>query len=105
MFITVCILIWGTKSKKRGSGNNRVYRNLNNTEKDQNGLDEGTTSLGSKGIDKVASDIKTDLDSLYDGINVQMSDLGGGTEPKKSGTGSNNKTVHQYNKTSLRPSQ
>ena len=37
---------------------------VNNTEKDQkdeNNLEEGTTSVGSKGSDKVASDIKTDI--------------------------------------------
>ena len=33
----------------------------NNTEKDQNDLDEGTTSIGTKGSDKVVSDIKTYL--------------------------------------------
>ena len=37
---------------------------------DQNDLDERTTSVGSKGSDKVASDIKTDLDNLYDEMNV-----------------------------------
>ena len=31
---------------------------------DENNLDEGTPSVGSKGSDKVANDIKTDLDNL-----------------------------------------
>ena len=49
--------------------------------------------------------LKTDLDSLYDGINVQVSGLVVGVEPKESGTGSNSTTVHQYNKIMLRSSE
>ena len=61
------------------------------------------TSVGSKGINKAASSIKTDLDNLYDEINVQVSGLVDGIEPNSSGTGSNSQTVHhQYNKTMLR---
>ena len=48
----------------------------------QNNLDEGTVSVGLKCIDKVASDIKKDLDNPYDGINVQVSGLVDGTKPK-----------------------
>ena len=60
--------------------------NTENDQKDQNDLDEGTMSVGSQGSDKVASNIKTDLDNLYDRINVQVSGLVDGIEPKESGT-------------------
>ena len=76
-----------------------------NTEKDQKGennLDKGTSSAGSKGSDKVASGMNTDLHNLYDGINVQVSGLVDGIVRKKPGTVSNSKTVHQHNKTTLR---
>ena len=76
------------------------------TEKDQkceNNLDEGSTSVGPKGSDKAASDIKIDPDKLYDEINVQVTGfLVDGIQPKESGTVSNSKTVDQYSKTTLR---
>ena len=82
---------------------------VNNTEKDQtdqNNLDERTTSVGSKDIDRVASDIKTYIDHLYYGTNVQENGLVvDGIEPKEPGTGSNSKTVDQYNKTTLQSSE
>ena len=72
-----------------------------NTEKDENGIDERTTSVGSKGSDKVASNHKPN--NGYDGItNVQVFGLVEGIKPKKSDTGNNGKTVHQYDKTTLR---
>ena len=68
----------------------------NNTEKDQNdknNLHERTMSVGSKDSDKVASNIKIYPDNLYDRIHVQVSGPVDGIKPK---------TVHQYNKTTLR---
>ena len=74
----------------------------NNTEKDENDLDERTASVGPKGSDKVASNHEPN--NGYDGItNVQVSGLVDGIEPNESDTtGSNGKTVHQYDKTTLR---
>ena len=70
---------------------------------DQNNLDKGTMSVEPKGPDKVPSDNKLDLDSLYDGItNLQGDGLVIGTEPKGSATVSDSKTVRQYDKTTLR---
>ena len=67
----------------------------------QNDLDKRTTSVGPKGSDTVASNHKPH--NVYDGItNVQVvSGLVDRIEPKESGTGSNSKTEHQYDKTTL----
>ena len=63
-----------------------VYRPRNSD--DPNDLNERTTSVGSKGSDKVASN--HDSNNVYDGItNVQVSGLVDGIEPKESGTVSN----------------
>ena len=83
-----------TKSNALSSTSTTVS-NTEKNQKDQNNLDEGTTSVGTKGSDEVASDIKTDVDNLYDGINIQVSGLVDGIGPKESSTGSNNQTVHQ----------
>ena len=89
-----------TRSNALSTTSPTVY----NTEKrirpeNQNNLGEGTTSVGLKGSAKVASDIKTDPDNPYDGTNVQEDGLVDGIEPKESGTVSNSKTIHQYDKT------
>ena len=70
-------------------------------ENDQSDLDKRTTRVGSKGPDKVPSNHKPS--NGYDGItNVQVPGLIDGIEPKDLGTGSNSKTIHQYDKTTLR---
>ena len=57
--------------------------------------------MGSKGSDTVASNHKRN--NVYDGItNAQVPGLVDGIEPKDSGTRSNSKTIHQYDKTTLR---
>ena len=58
--------------------------------------------MGSKDSDTVASNHKPH--DIYDGIaKVQVSGLVNGIEElKESGTGSNRKTDHQYDKTTLR---
>ena len=93
-----------TRSNALSSTSPTVYNTERRiTSEDQNNLDKAIASVGSKCSDKVASDKKTDLDSLYDGItNSQKGVLVDGTEPKGLGTVSNNKIVHQYDKTALR---
>ena len=72
-----------------------VYRPRNPD--NPNDLNERTTSVASKGSDKVASN--HDSNNVYDGItNVQVSGLVDGIEPKELGTVSNRRTVHVYDK-------
>ena len=75
---------------------------VNKTEKDEKDLDKRTTSVGSKSLDKVASNHKpkgicngiTSLESKGDSTCGPVD----GTGPKGSGIVSD-KTVHQYDKT------
>ena len=95
-----------TRSKPLSSTSPTVYNaETRINSEDQNILDnEGTASVGSRGLDKVvSSDNKSDVETFYDGIKkVQGNDLVGGLAPKDSGTANNTKTVHQYSKTTLR---
>ena len=77
---------------------------VDNTEKDEKDLDERTTSVGSKFLDKIASNKKTK--NVCDGItNLESkadSTCGSVDETRPNGSGVViSKTLHQYNKTTL----
>ena len=78
---------------------------MRTSSQDLNSLDIRITHVGPKGLDRNVSDNKSDLNFFYDGTkNVQEDGLVHGIEPKGSDTVvSNSNTVHQYDKTTLRP--